>query len=237
MRELTAKEKELLVGGTLTMDTIYVYAPAFYDDWGYSFDLWNDDWFWEMDDHYYDGGDGGGGGVPVYECNSFDATQVEAYTDSLASKLARDIIAKPDHNRTEYLGFIYRDSSGVLRASELFGGTGASVSVNFQDLGFPVSQIVAVIHNHDDLHYGQDYYNEQANRYLSANDWATADNLVSNGANPDELSFYLLDTNNNFRQYDYSDRSRYVNSNGSLRSNAPLGDNTSKTLEPSSCPL
>lgn len=234
MRELTEKEKELLVGGAVTMDAVQVYAPSFYDDWGFDYYFVNDDWYWDQYSDYYESG--GGGGVS-YECESFDGTTAETYTDAKASELARAITAKTDHTSNEYLGFIYRDEHGVLRSSQLFGNGTGSVTVNFEQLGFPVSQIVGIVHNHDKYHYGGSSTSELVNAHPSANDWDTATNLVAHGADPNLLALYLLDTNDAFREYSYSDKSRYIGSNGVVSPSAPLGATTSKTLQPSSCPL
>lgn len=233
MRELTKKEQELLTGGSGTLGTIYVTAPAFNWDFGYSFDLGNDPF-----DYVYDYNDGaGGGGDPVYDCNSTDNTAVERFTDAKAAQLARSIIAKTDHMSNEYLAFIYRDGLGVLRSSQIFGAGTSRVDIDFQNLGFPVSQIVAVIHNHDRADYGYDAASADINQRLSQNDWATADRLVQAGASASELSFYLLDTQDTFRQYNYTDKGRYVNSDGTIKYSAPLGTTSSKTATPSSCPL
>lgn len=233
MRVLTEKEKELLTGGTITLDTITVTASYFYDDWGYTFELYNDEWEYT----YYDNSGDGGGGDPVYECDSSDPTAAETYTDAKAAELARAIIAKANHRSAEYLAFIYRDDHGVLRASELFGGTGAGVIVNFEALGFPVANIVAVVHNHDDFEYGQNYASEQLNRVPSQNDWNTADNLVAHGADASKLSFYLLDTADAFREFNYVDKAIWTNSGNVVDANASPGPTISKTAVPSSCPV
>lgn len=234
MRVLTEKEKELLTGGAVTLDTITVTACYFDYDFGYNFDLWNDPW----DYTYYDNSSGGGsGGDPVYDCNTSDPTAAETYTDAKAAELARAIIAQANHRSVEYLGFIYRDEHGVLRSSQLFGGTGDHVSVNFEALGFPVSQIVGVVHNHDDYHYGQNYQSEQINRMPSQGDWNTADALVAAGADPNVLSFYLLDTADSFREFNYVDKSRWASSGNVVRTSASPGATISKTAVPSSCPM
>lgn len=230
MRVLTEKEKELLVGGVITLDQVTVHADRFDMEIGYSMDMWNDPFNWDADEGY--SGNSGGSSSP--ECESSDPADVERYVDSLASKLARDIIAKPYDQTREYLGLIYRDEEGTLKASQIWGGTD-SVSVNFEDLGFPASQIVGIVHNHDKGHYGQSSVSAQVNRHPSAGDWDTADALVAYGVNSSTLALYLLDTANVFRQYDYTDKSKYI-SNGYVAPNAQLGQAASKTLTPSYCP-
>lgn len=236
MRALTEKEKQLLVGGSLTteFDTLEVFGFA--ADFGYSFDLWNDTWTWyHYDDYYGNSGDASGG--PGYDCESFNPGIAEDYTDAKASEIARAIIAESNHTRVEYLAFIYRDGHGVIRSSELFGGTGDSVSINFETLGFPASQVIGIVHNHDRQHYGATTQEAELNRLPSDNDWAVADAFVAAGADGSVLSLYLLDTADAFRQYDYTAKSTYVESDGDIKPNAPLGAGTSKTLYPPNCPI
>ena len=238
IRELTEREKELLVGGIATRDweVMYVTADYFHYDFGYSFELSNDPFDWAYYHDYSDGSGNDGGGGGSYQCEATHAADMEPYVDASASKLAREIIAKPNSSNAEYLGLIYRDGHGVIQSTTLYGGTGGSVTVDFETLGFPASQVIAMVHNHDKGHYGQTSAEVNLNRYLSVNDWATADQIIAAGADSSSFAMYLLDTNNNLRQYDYGDKSTWVNNNGSLKNNATLGTTTSKTLTPSYCP-
>ena len=235
MRELTKKEQELLIGGIDTRDMDAIEVQGFYYDFGWGFELWNDPftYYYDADPNSGDGGSSGGGGDPQ-SCQSGDPATQAAYVDQLASKIARDIIAKPNHNSVEYLGIVYRDSDGVIRSTDLFTAGSDRVSIDFQSLGFPVSNIIALVHNHDAAHYGGSWYMVDANRNPSAADWATADAVVANGADSSTLALYVLDTQDAFRQYDYADKSRYLR-NGAVTPDTPLGTTTSKTLEPDTC--
>lgn len=237
MRELTEKEKELLAGGIDTTDFETFHVYGFWTDFGNDFHMWNDPFEWDKYYDYYLNDGGGGGGGETYQCDSLDPVDVESYVDALASKLARDIVAKPDDHEREYMGIIYRDGHGVIRTTQLYtGATADRVDVRFDQLGFPASQIIALVHNHDKAHYGRFYEEAQINRFPSAADWQTADLLVGEaGVDSGTLKLYLLDTESKFRQYDYADKSRYLR-NGQPYMDAPLGDTTSKTLEPSYCP-
>lgn len=234
MRELTEKEKELLVDGIPSLSPVFITAPDFGIDFGFSFDLWSDNWNWEQFQDYWDGG---GGGSESYQCNSLDPATTETYVDAMASEIARAIIAKSDHTRAEYLAFVYRDGQGTIRTTELSGESGDRVQINFHNLGFPASQVLAIIHNHDMLDYGGSTQAQDVNRLPSAKDWNAADTFAGLGANSNTLSFYLLDTQDGFRQYNSADRSRYVQSDGSIKLGAPLGNTASKTLLPTACPL
>jgi hypothetical protein len=233
VRELSREELELITGG---LETIEVYGMWSDPIWGCigSFNLWNDGFSYEVTDDYFGDSGSGGGGEPEQSCTSHDAQAVDTYSDQLASKLSRDIKAKPDDQNREYLALIYRDGNGVIRTTELFQGpsNGESASIpSLQAIGVAAAQIVGVVHNHPSQVFNTSSYEYDVNRLPSNGDWAMADQIIGAGADPNTLALYVLGTDGRLREFEYTDKSQYINPTP----NSPLGDTISQSLQPDAC--
>lgn len=210
MQQLSQEELELIVGGVITHNNPWsvVVTAAYAGDWGSSW-TYHSDYSWQVNDTYWYNDGGSGGSDPGLElCRASDGMSQQAYMDQLASQFSRDIKQLDWYNK-EYLQIVYRDPWGTLRVTSRIEG-GAGVSVDIQATwGIAATQIVGIMHNHPYKFYGGSEPIERINQHPSANDWATADNMVARGANPNTLDLYVVDTQGKLRVYQYSDQARY----------------------------
>jgi hypothetical protein len=68
-----------------------------------------------------------------------------------AAKIAREILAQPDHDTREYASFIYMDSDGQIRHTPIRGGTATMSSPS--DAGINYGQIYGLVHSHPAVTY------------------------------------------------------------------------------------
>lgn len=77
--------------------------------------------------------------------------------------------------------------------------------------------IVGVIHNHPDKRTNN-FSSDEINRYPSADDWEIAEeDYIGNGADPDNFSLFIVDTEGELREFKYSERHYYENLTGSQK--------------------
>jgi len=147
---------------------------------------------------YGTGGSGGGGEggstSPTYPTETVAATNPKAYSLKCKIKSHSGLpnSSTPNFNNTEYLGFVYFDNTGNLAASNVIQGSGTSVNVPtaLSQLGIQVSQVVAMVHNHDVYTYctqkgyglGTVLCNEQdaPSGGTAGSDWAIYQNFLWN---------------------------------------------------------
>lgn len=201
MRELTLDELELVAGGD-NSDIVVTGNPGDYGDWG-DFGDYGD---------YGDGGGGGGGGdsgpteppAPTFQGENCANNSLHSATD-----------AAGDTNSREHLGIVYQDASGY-HTSPLFTGDSQGVHINqvtdwMTANGVAFSSVVSLFHNHDSNEYGTSDDEAAVNRYLSTNDWNTADYFVNHGADANNFTMALEDTDHVMRDFSYSDQAQTRN--------------------------
>ena len=204
-RELTTEQMEKIVGGaSSTEDEIYhmgTVFPIYPDDVG----------------GY---GMGGGGSVrdelssdsdnPIEDtstpqCGCNDST--DSIKDAYAMQAATTIMQQQDWQSKEYSAVIFRNADGSVSITALTKGDGGST-----DLKIPgsvnISQIIGFIHNHpiDTAKASKTVFE---NQFPSDADWLAAKDLVSAGANKNQLSIFILDGAGILREYSYSQKSIY----------------------------
>ncbi len=228
MRQLSQEELELITGGMLS--TIVVTAQR-------------EDWSWQSpyipNDPYDNPGGGsntgGGGTAPTPPpCRSADASSTHSYSNELASELTRSIRGMSEYKSHEYLGFIYRDSSGALRSSGLIEGHSQGATWDPGRFSIPENRIVGFIHNHPSNTYasgGLQSAEARTNRNPSDNDWIAADRVVSAGGDASQLTLYVIGPDNVMREFSYSAKASYANPD----KNTTPGPVVSQTLQPSTC--
>lgn len=197
MRELTMEELELVAGGEGS-DIIVTGNPGDWGDWG--------------------GGDFGdsGGGIggdssppppppppppPTFQGKDCANNSLQSATNSAG-----------DTNSHEHLGIVYQDASGY-HTSPLFTGDSTGVHIDqvtqwMSANNVPFSSVVSLFHNHDSNEYATSADEAAVNRYLSTNDWKTADYFVNNGANAANFTMALEDTDHVMRDFSYGDEAQ-----------------------------
>lgn len=170
----------------------------------------------------YGGGGGEGGPDTVAPADAADHAAIDAQVT---------INSAEHHNSREFLILVYRGSNGTMHKSHLIGGTGASVSRSQIETwmtahGVSMGQVVGFVHNHDQAHYSDTVTEELMNRYPSGGDvdggdWNVADSMVARGAGgatgSSGFSMYVIDTHGELREFQYSNRSTYMNLNADER--------------------
>ncbi len=119
--------------------------------------------------------------------------------------LMRDTIEYfPSYSTTEYGVTMAMGSDGVPFA---VGNAALAGDLDETELYLPTdaSNVFGTVHNHPSG--GSDY--NLLNRYPSDNDWSAADAFISNGADPNNFSMFIMDANGDLREFEYSDRALY----------------------------
>lgn len=166
---------------------------------------------------YYEESGGGMGGpntVPPEDCRDREALE------------AKQLINGEDNNNTNEFGIlIYRGADGQLHKSSVLRGANGEIPRSvieswMRDNGVSMSQVEGFVHNHDAWHYERSYEEGQLNRYPSGGasvgggDWAVADWMVSagaGGAGGAGFALYIIDTDGDLREFEYSARNIYFN--------------------------
>lgn len=199
MRQLTEYELKLVTGANGS--TVYVTGdPADPYDPG--------PWYPGQGDPWGGGGGGGGGGgseEPPPETGCSDTEAVEATSQ---------IAAKTNDTSREYGSIIYRAADGSLQHSPPLGGTLSVIPLStwnnwLSTNGISWSQVVGTVHNHPYDVYADTQAEADINRYPSSNDWGFADYAIGQGADADQFSLYIIDTQGIVRDFSYSDSSVY----------------------------
>lgn len=142
-----------------------------------------------------------------------------AQTEELGKDLARQIEAKTDHAKVEYVAVVYR-SGGELRTTELF----SKGSYNSAPLSQAVAaaggadNVLAVVHNHTKKNVEMQFDQSSAlshERLPSSRphdpknpaDWDAAQNAFGSRS---DVAYYLLDPEDKLRRYDYADREHWI---------------------------
>ncbi len=120
-------------------------------------------------------------------------------------------------NQTEYGAILGDNGSGVQIGSIVQGQSynqsnppTTNLTASRNSIGVSNAQVVGIIHSHPP---SCNNTIDVANRRPTANEWATADNLVAQGANPARLTLYIIDKNGIVRAYSYVPQSRRSASN------------------------
>lgn len=142
-----------------------------------------------------------------------------AQTEELAKDLSRQIEAKEDHKKVEYVAVVYKDGD-ELKTTALFS-TGSYNSA-------PLSQaiaaaggkdnVLAVVHNHTQKNVDMqfDKSTAQAMEQLPSSrpndkknpaDWDAAQTAFGDRT---DVAYYLLDPKDKLRRYDYADREHWI---------------------------
>lgn len=238
-RELSPLEMEIVAGGITTLDRVDA-LPGWDNPYDVGNGGWGDDWYDYYDGPYDSGGGGGGDSdTPPCTCTAHNAAEVDAISDAFASKIARDIKAQPDWNQREYVSVIYKATDGHLAVGALQRGEGVYATIDFPALGISASQVVGVVHNHPDS-ISSDPRGDNINRFPSQpgsgalnglSDWQAADAIVGAGADASTLSLYILGPDGVLREYDYSDKARWISADKQGRA----GGTISSSLQPPAC--
>ncbi len=166
------------------------------------------------------GGAGGGSNEPPPQ-------QPQDCRDRNALEATDTINGHPDDTRREHGSLTYVGSDGSMQHSPPIHGTAGSISREaittwMSANGVSWSQVRGFVHNHDDFWYGGSSFNENVNRYPSGGpsdpqggDWRTAEWMVNQGAGGPNggygFALYIIDTDGNLREFEYSRRSEYEN--------------------------
>lgn len=240
-RELTPLEMEIVTGGTVTLEKVIVWG------WNNPYDVTNRGGDYNWQDYYdvpSDGGYSGGGGDPDEYCTcvAHTAQEVEDRTDALASKLARDILAKADYQNREYVAVIYRTSSGGIAVTQLYPGNMSSAPLGsaIAEAG-GAANVIGVVHNHP-----QAMVNNSAdptasaaiNQLPSDGDWSNAASVFGNRT---DVAYYVLGPDGVLREYEYADRTHWDARNEysywrNHQNSYNAGPTVDPNLQPPTCP-
>lgn len=154
--------------------------------------------------------DGGGGGGFAFEPEPTSETE-DCQKDGVATEVT-DTINTDTQDGNERAALIYRDANGNIVSTPVTVGVPGEVAVPLP-AGVSMSQVIGFIHSHPTAPTTGDtavdaLYNA-ADVYPSPADWDQMDAMVAGGANPDTLSFYVIDMHGAVREYNYSDKAIY----------------------------
>lgn len=185
----------------------------------------DEDWGWIPNGD--DGSSGPGdatGGPPGNDQEQNDCR------DRKALDAKNEINGDSNKNYYEHGSIIYRDATGVVQQSSIMQGATDHITIDMieqamSDEGISFSQVIGFVHNHPSHTFGG--YNAPVNRYPSGGDvpggdWNTADWFVGNGAGGpggENFALYVIDTDGQMREFDYSDKEIYKNLDASERRN------------------
>lgn len=142
-----------------------------------------------------------------------------AQTEELAKDLARQIDAKKDHEKVEYVAVVYKDGD-ELKTTQLF----SKGSYNSAPLSDAIAaaggkdKVLAVVHNHTQKNVDMqfDKSTAQAMERLPSSrphdkdnpaDWDVARKQFGDRT---DVAYYLLDPKDKLRRYDYADREHWI---------------------------
>lgn len=142
-----------------------------------------------------------------------------AQTEELAKDLARQIEAKKDHEKVEYVAVVYKDGN-ELKTTQLF----SKGSYNYAPLSDAIAaaggkdKVLAVVHNHTQKNVDMqfDKSTAQAMEQLPSSrphdknnpaDWDAAQTAFGDRT---DVAYYLLDPKDKLRRYDYADREHWI---------------------------
>lgn len=136
-------------------------------------------------------------------------------------RIDTDGLGNNTQNQTEYGTILADKGSGVETGIVVQGQSynqadppATNLTPSRDSIGATNAQIVGVIHSHP-------YYNDPAVRTKdkrpSDNDWALADQLVSQGADPSRLTLYIIDYLGVVRAYSYVPPSQQSDTNPPAR--------------------
>ncbi|MEA1675433.1 hypothetical protein [Nitrospirillum sp. BR 11163] len=173
------------------------------------------------------GGSGGGGGdpppppCPVSVGQGASPDQTLAGTNTLAGRVARDILNIPDVATREYGAVLYTDDNGIIHSSPIYAGNDGAVSLT-DGLRFAqqnwgnTGTVVGLIHDHPAQTSGdpnslQYYYNlfPSGGTYplgeFTGSDWKNYDDtknwLDQSGRNSGELQEYIVGPDGQLRDF------------------------------------
>lgn len=152
---------------------------------------------------------GGGGSYPPTGSVVATHTEDKPCNDGEAVSVAehiKQIVAQPGTDY-ENLALLTKTASGigVYRDSIYTSYSPTYVGLNVSNI--PASDwanMTGSVHNHP--WNSSDYYKNLINRFPSGEDWQFLDKMVANGANPANLSLYLVDPWGEVREYPYSQK-------------------------------
>lgn len=142
-----------------------------------------------------------------------------AQTEELAKDLARQLEAKKDHEKVEYVAVVYKDGD-ELKTTQLF----SKGSYNSAPLSDAIAaaggkdKVLAVVHNHTQKNVDMqfDKSTAQAMERLPSSrphdkdnpaDWDVARKQFGDRT---DVAYYLLDPKDKLRRYDYADREHWI---------------------------
>lgn len=220
IRELTPAEWKLISGGydpnnNNLGDVTITWSP----------DPTPPDPFYGFNDDGGGGGSSGGGGLGdgehITECTPTTHDAIHADSNYLASLVAKDILAHSNNSTQEYVTAIYKDAEGHLHTMPLQTSSETS-KANLTFNGITGDQIVGLIHNHPSGIYEPGSSLGDINRLPSppnkgGDDWLTADYLVQHGADPNNLTLYILGPDSVLREYAYTDEYKWEHATPTTR--------------------
>ena len=168
--------------------------------------------------------DSGGSSEVLPENTDFLVTNDDATCeDGAAVNAGQDISGLlQTEGQYEFTGLLVQNSDGSFGLSQNEISTNYSATFSSFDSLLNYSSAFGVVHNHV-YNTSIDHNNDNfLNRYPSAGDWQSLDLLVHGGANPGNLSIFILDPFGTLREFNYSDRSFYESMTDQQRLN---GDN------------
>lgn len=153
----------------------------------------------------------------------FEPNSINCDVDGPAVRVALEIKQQIDTdglsgtNQTEY-GAVLGDSGSGVRIGSVVQGQSynqsnppaTNLTASRNSIGVTNAQVVGIVHSHPPS--GNSTV-DATNRRPTANDWAAADNLVAQGANPARLALYIIDKNGVMRAYSYVPPSQRTSSN------------------------
>ena len=161
--------------------------------------------------------DGGAGGDEGATNTDFSVTNDDAICQDGAAVNAAAAISSLVNTvgNFEFSGLLVQNSNGTFGLSQNELSTRYSTDSSSFDGLSSYSSSYGIVHNHafDDSNYNANFLN----RYPSSGDWAALDLLVAGGANPNNLSVFILDPFGDLREFSYTDKALYESMTDSQR--------------------
>lgn len=157
-----------------------------------------------------DGGEGDSAGEPTPESeeeqdeHACKAAAVAAAREAIDHETDNDGIRNSSDRQPEYGLTIARDGDsfvvGRVTRGESYSESDQPKTELAPPRGFDWENVVAMIHSHPEA---DNSAANRRNRAPSDADWLAADEAVARGANPDELTIYIIDKWGDLRAFDY----------------------------------
>jgi hypothetical protein len=153
---------------------------------------------------------GGGGATPSVPAATYtpDTPCADGTAAGAGAKIHDIVKSNPEGAQdVEYAALIARTAVGYGAYNDEIRTSNSPTYVQFNVGAIPsadLANMVGMVHNHP--WNSSDYYQNFVQRYPSAADWTMLDKMAGAGANPNELSVYVVDGWGTVREYKYNDR-------------------------------